>query len=73
MSDAPYTQDEFINAEREMTLLTQNSLNKIGRDGNVMFTKLSDITKKLSKGVVRWSNKNSVWPMQFGLACCAIE
>ncbi|HEY6103911.1 MAG TPA: NADH-quinone oxidoreductase subunit NuoB, partial [bacterium] len=23
--------------------------------------------------VVRWARKNSVWPVQFGLACCAIE
>ena len=23
--------------------------------------------------VVRWAQKNSVWPVQFGLACCAIE
>jgi len=23
--------------------------------------------------VVRWARKSSLWPMQFGLACCAIE
>ncbi|HWW55004.1 MAG TPA: NADH-quinone oxidoreductase subunit B, partial [Acidimicrobiales bacterium] len=23
--------------------------------------------------VVKWARKNSIWPAQFGLACCAIE
>jgi NADH-quinone oxidoreductase subunit B len=30
------------------------------------------ITTTLSKAV-NWGRKNSIWPMSFGLACCAIE
>jgi NADH-quinone oxidoreductase subunit B len=25
------------------------------------------------EGIYNWGRKNSVWPLQFGLACCAIE
>jgi NADH-quinone oxidoreductase subunit B len=31
----------------------------------VVFTKLDT--------VINWARKNSIWPMSFGLACCAIE
>ncbi len=30
------------------------------------------VTTKLDR-VVNWARKNSIWPMTFGLACCAIE
>lgn len=35
------------------------------RDGNVIFTTIDNI--------VNWGRKSSLWPMTFGLACCAIE
>ena len=38
--------------------------NKFGDDG-VLVTSL--------EGMVNWSRANSVWPLLFGLACCAIE
>lgn len=34
-------------------------------EGNVLFTTLDNI--------VNWGRKSSMWPMTFGLACCAIE
>lgn len=30
------------------------------------------VTTKLDR-LVNWARKNSIWPMTFGLACCAIE
>ncbi|MCB0251677.1 MAG: NADH-quinone oxidoreductase, partial [Anaerolineae bacterium] len=38
--------------------------NKLGDDG-VVVTSL--------ESMVNWSRANSVWPLLFGLACCAIE
>jgi NADH-quinone oxidoreductase subunit B len=32
----------------------------------------SVVTTRLDR-VVNWARKNSIWPMTFGLACCAIE
>lgn len=30
------------------------------------------VTSNLDR-IIRWSRKNSLWPLTFGLACCAIE
>ncbi|MDE1855661.1 MAG: NADH-quinone oxidoreductase subunit NuoB [Candidatus Micrarchaeota archaeon] len=40
---------------------------------NAVFAKLSDVTKAIAGGAITWGRKSSLWPMQFGLACCAME
>lgn len=66
---------EFMDAKKEMDTLVESSLQKAQVKPNVMFARLSDLIRETppTKNVVLWSRKNSLWPMQFGLACCAIE
>ena len=45
----------------EITGLVQNKFS----DENVVFTTVDN--------VINWARKSSLWPMTFGLACCAIE
>jgi NADH-quinone oxidoreductase subunit B len=40
-------------------------MTEINLDDSVLTTKLED--------AINWSRKNSLWPMPFGTACCAIE
>ena len=35
------------------------------KDGGILFTSLDKL--------VNWARRSSIWPMSFGLACCAIE
>ncbi len=37
-----------------------------------LFLKDTVLTTKLDQAI-NWARKNSIWPMTFGLACCAIE
>jgi NADH-quinone oxidoreductase B subunit len=69
----PYTAKQFANAEQEMNRLQAQSSKSYKMPANAMFAKLSDLTKMLSKGAIKWGRANSLWPLQFGLACCAME
>lgn len=73
MVEAPYSEQEFLNAEQQMTQLVKDASKKYKTENNVMFANLENVLSKVSGGLVDWSRKNSVWPMQFGLACCAME
>lgn len=36
-------------------------------------TRVGEMIKALGRKPVQWARKNSLWPMPFGTACCAIE
>jgi NADH-quinone oxidoreductase B subunit len=40
---------------------------------NVTIARMPDLLVDILNPVYNWSRSNSVWPMVFGLACCAIE
>ncbi len=73
MEEAPYEKERFLNAEMEMSKLVKASMQKYEAKPNVMFAKFSDISKAMSKGLIEWSRIRSLWPLQFGLSCCAME
>ncbi len=49
----------------EITGIIQNRFSTDNAFGNVAFTTVDN--------VINWARKSSLWPMTFGLACCAIE
>ena len=68
-----HNSEEFLNAKAEMDRLVAASLKEKAAQPNVLFSNLSDLTKAFSGSMVKWSRNNSLWPLQFGLACCSIE
>jgi NADH-quinone oxidoreductase subunit B len=72
-ANVPYGEEQFANSRKEMDVLVEDSLKSIEVKPNAMFAVLSEATKAISGGLVRWSRESSLWPLQFGLACCAME
>ena len=54
-----------------LALGTHVTLEKPGQDGKALADE-SFLFTTLDKAV-NWGRRNSIWPMSFGLACCAIE
>ena len=50
---------------KNVTLEQPEDLGKLLADEGIIFTQLDK--------AVNWARKNSLWPLGFGLACCAIE
>ena len=69
------TSEEFIDAKHEMDRLVYESIKEREVKPNAIFAKLSDLTRSApaTQDVVNWARVNSLWPLQFGLACCAME
>ena len=50
---------------KNATLERPDDFGKLLEEEGILFTQLDKI--------VNWARKNSIWPLGFGLACCAIE
>jgi NADH-quinone oxidoreductase subunit B len=54
-----------VDGRRSVTLEKPEDLTKVLNNEGIIFTQLDK--------AVNWARKNSLWPLAFGLACCAIE
>jgi len=50
---------------KNVTLENPDDFGKLLQDEGIIFTQLDK--------AVNWARKSSIWPLSFGLACCAIE
>jgi NADH-quinone oxidoreductase subunit B len=54
-----------VDGRRRVTLDKPGDLTKVLQDEGIILSQLDK--------AVNWARKNSLWPLAFGLACCAIE
>jgi NADH-quinone oxidoreductase subunit B len=54
-----------ISVGKNVTLDKPDDFGKLLQDEGIIFTQLDK--------AVNWARKSSIWPLGFGLACCAIE
>ena len=69
MAETPTLKDHYLFGKLESSALNQRKVREVnfGYDQNegVILTSLDT--------ALNWVRKSSIWPMTFGLACCAIE
>src|SRR5471030_421464 len=58
----PLQENPCLNHHLKSPVMNPESMNE---SGGVMVTKLNDL--------MNWSRLSSLWPLSFGIACCAIE
>ena len=54
-----------VSVGKNVTLEKPDDFGKLLQDEGIIFTQLDK--------AVNWARKSSIWPLSFGLACCAIE
>src|SRR5258708_18721378 len=54
-----------VSIGKNVTLEKPDDFGKLLQDEGIIFTQLDK--------AVNWARKSSIWPLGFGLACCAIE
>ena len=64
MSDAATPAASLDATSPSVPVITEHEREDLRRNG-ILLTKMEDL--------YNWGRSNSVWPLQFGLACCAIE